>query len=718
LTRTKWPVGLVFLVPVVVGLGVALYVRVAKPPVGRTPDQNILLVTLDTLRADVLGTYGGRVPTPRLDALAADGVRFEFAHAHAVMTLPSHASILTGRYPFEHGIRDNSGYRLSRATPTLATLLKPHGYATGAFVSAFPLDSRYGLDAGFDAYDDRLAQARGPSDFSMPERPGPETIDAATQWINAQHGRWFAWVHLFEPHAPYAPAAPFDRAYAQRPYDGEAAYTDDLLGRLVDVVRRTATRPTLIVVTADHGEGLGEHGELTHGLFAYETTLRVPLVIAQHDPRKTTSDVLPGFSRASQVSGVPARHIDLVPTILDALTLARPDGLSGMSLLQATDRDEAASRASYFEAMSASINRGWAPLSGVLMGRDKYIDLPLPELYDLISDPAESSNLVDGAGDKRRTLEARLRAFAAKPPGARETESAEAQARLRALGYVSGSAPRRSTYTEADDPKRLADIDRMIHEAIDLHERGRSQEAIAKYREVIARRPDMAIAYRHLAFIQWELGEVPAAVHTLREAIARGAGDASTRTQLGTYLAETGNPREAIVLLDASAGRDFSPAGPADPDTLNALGIAYARAGQPDRALRTFEAILRTDAANAMAMQNIGSVHLAAGRNAEAEKALQRAVEIDDALTAAWTALGVAQLRRGDRAAAIESWKRATALDPREFNALYNLGTELLNAGAPEQARPYLERFAATAPPALFGPDVARVRRLLEQYNR
>src|SRR5262245_42117258 len=241
-------------------------------------NQNVLLITIDTLRADTLGSYGGRAATPTLDRLAAEGVRFDFAHAHAVVTLPSHASILTGLYPFQHGIRDNSGYRLGANARTAATLLKQAGYATAAFVGAFPVHSRFGLNQGFDAYDDRFGETRAPADFVMPERPASAVVPLARAWIAARAAQpWFVWVHVFDPPPPYRPPPPFGAQYAGRPYYGEVAATDAALAPLVEEVRGS-NRPALVIVTGDHGEALGDHGEETHGLFAYESTLRIPLI--------------------------------------------------------------------------------------------------------------------------------------------------------------------------------------------------------------------------------------------------------------------------------------------------------------------------------------------------------------------------------------------------------------------------------------------------------
>jgi len=267
-------------------------------------DRNILLVTIDTLRADALGAYGGRASTPNLDALASHGARFDFAHAHAVVTLVSHASILTGRYPYEHGIRDNTGYRLRADQPTAATLLKARGFSTAAFVGGFPLDRRFGLTPGFDVYDDRMTRSGPTGEVDERERPADVVVKSALDWINAQAGKWFTWVHVYDPHEPYQPPGEFATRFASDPYLGEVSWTDAALGPLFDRLRGL-NRPTLVVVTGDHGESLGEHGERTHSLFAYEATLRVPLVVAelflalaQSAPRLVNHAALSGWLRS------------------------------------------------------------------------------------------------------------------------------------------------------------------------------------------------------------------------------------------------------------------------------------------------------------------------------------------------------------------------------------------------------------------------------------
>ncbi len=686
-----------------VGVGAAAAWWMARPAaftLAPETDRNVLLITIDTLRADALGAYGGRAATPRLDALAASGARFSFAHAHAVVTLPSHTSLMTGRYPYEHGVRDNNGYRVRAGEPTLATRLKAAGFATGAFVGAFPLDQRFGLNQGFDTYDDRIPEAGPTVDFALPERRGDEVVAAATTWIGSQSARWFGWVHLFDPHAPYRAPEPYLSQYAGDPYAGEVAWVDAALAPLLDRLA-AEPRPTLVIVTSDHGESLGEHGELTHGIFAYDATLRVPLIVAE---------VRPGQAAAprGRVVDSPARHIDLVPTIVELTGAGADAALPGASLVALVNGAGASPRPSYFEAMTPYLSRGWAPLRGVLVDRDKYIDLPIPERYDLSADPRETRNLASAADERSRVLLNTLRTFNVDPPGQPGEESGAVLERLRALGYVGGSpAPRRDRYTEDDDPKRLIDLDRMLHDAGEAYSLGRSADAVRGFEAVIARRPDTADAYRYLAFVHWQNGRAREAITTLETALARGLTQRDIRVKLGLYLAEAGEAERAIPLLEGMSADDL--------EVLNALGIAYGQRGRQADALRTFERALTLDPSNALAHQNIATLHLRARRFGEAEAALRRALDADPTLAGAWTGLGVVLSERGRRAEALDAWRRAVSLDPNEFNALYNLTVQLFEAGQTAEARRFGERFVATAPPALFGPDITRIRALLQR---
>jgi len=660
-------------------------------------DRNVLLVTIDTLRADALSAYGGRAATPQLDRLASNGARFTFAHSHAVVTLPSHTSLLTGTYPYEHGVRDNNGYRLRPGQATLATRLEPLGFATGAFVGGFPLDQRFGLNAGFDVYDDRIGEAGSTVDFALPERRADAVVAAALGWTRAQKTKWFAWVHVFDPHAPYQAPEEFARRYPDDPYAAEVAWTDAALAPLFDSLA-SAPRPTLVIVTADHGESLGQHGELTHGIFAYESTLRVPLIVAEIEGG--------GSVAAGVVIDTPARHVDVLPTVLEAIGAGTDARLPGRSLGPVIASRSGGDRPSYFEAMTANLSRGWAPLRGVIAGREKYIDLPIAELYALDTDPREDNNLSPARHDRVEVLLNTLRGFNVAPPALPGEETAAVRDRLRALGYVGGSAAApRDRYRDEDDPKRLIDIDALLHRAGDFFQRGRPHEAAALFQEAIKKRPDTADAYRYLAFVYWQSGRPEEAIRTLEEALKHGVSHRDVRVKLGIYLAETGRADRAIGLLEGLAGDDI--------EALNALGIAYGQAGRAPDASRTFRRALEIDPTNGLAWQNIGTLELRAGDRGAAESSLRRALSIDDSLPGAHTTLGVVLAQTGRKADAIDEWKRAVALNASEFDALYNLTVTLIELGRSDEARRYGQQYVATAPPAFYRADIARIESLI-----
>ena len=662
-------------------------------------DRNVLVVTIDTLRADAMSAYGGRASTPRIDALAARGARFTFAHAHAVVTLPSHTSLLTGVYPYQHGVRDNNGYRVKPDTTTLAMRMKRLGFATAAFVGGFPLDQRFGLNAGFDVYDDRIGETGSTVDFALPERRADAVVSSALAWAGTRSDKWFAWIHLFDPHAPYQPPDEFARRYTEDPYAGEIAWTDYALGPLFDRLS-SLPRKTLVIVTADHGESLGDHGELTHGIFAYEPTLRVPLIVAELGA---------GTAPATGVTiDTAVRHVDLVPTILESAGAGRDDSLPGASLVELMRIGRGEDRPSYFEAMTANLSRGWAPLRGVIVGRDKYIDLPAQELYALDTDAREERNLAEARRDRTEVLLNALRGFNVAPPSLPGEETSAVRDRLRALGYVGGSpAAPRDRYGEADDPKRLIEIDAMLHRAGDLYQRGKADESVQAFQQVIARRPDTADAYRYLAFVYWQSGRPDEAIQTLEAALKHGVTHRDVRVKLGVYLAETGHAGRAIQLLDGLAGDDI--------EALNALGIAYGQANRSADAIRTFEHVLRVDPTNGLGWQNIGTVQLRAGDRTAAEASLRRALSIDDTLPGAYTTLGVVLSRTGRSSEAIEMWKRAVAINPMEFDALYNLTMTLIELGRRDEARTYGDRYISTAPPGFFAREIAEVRRALKR---
>ena len=678
-------------------LGLVAWLALRPTVVKREPGLDVLLITIDTLRADALGAYGNRlVATPWSDRLAAAGVRFDQAHAQNVVTLPSHSNILSGRYPLDHGVRDNSGFRFPKQTDTLATLLKARGYRTAAFISAFPLASRFGLDRGFDVYDDHFLTADGGSLFREQERHAPLTIAAALRWWQAESaGPRFLWVHLYEPHFPYEPPEPFASRFRDRPYLGEVAAADaalePLLGPLLDA---GAKGRTLTILTGDHGESLGEHGERTHGIFAYETTLHIPLIL--HCPRllgpRTVVD--------------PVRHVDLVPTILDALELPIPEGLSGRSLLALAAGRRTELAPSYFEALSGMTNRRWAPLYGLIRDRLKYIDLPLPELYDLARDPSETRNLAASRPQELETMRSLLgRVRSADRGVSRLQESGETRERLRALGYLAaGETPAKSHYTVDDDPKRLISLDAELQTVAERQRAGDLAGALALCQDIVRRSPEMPLALTQLAALEREQGDLAGAVATARRALALSPEDPATAALLGRYLNDAGRAREVVELL-APFAKTLDPS----VDVLMAWGVALAQAGRPNEALAAFGQAREMDPSNAMALVDIGTVHLMARDFPRARSAFEAALALNAGLARAHNSLGVIAAETGNPAEAIERWKRAVELDPHDVDTLFNLGSLLMRGGEPAEARPYLERFVREAPRDLYARDLARV---------
>ena len=663
---------------------------------------NVLLITVDTLRADAVGAYGRTAtPTPLIDRIAQVGVRFTDAHAHNVVTLPSHANILTGRLPPDHGVRDNAGFRLPPGAETLATHLQRQGYRTGAFLSAFPLDSRFGLATGFDVYDDRLAGGARPA-FLIQERPAERTVALATQWIGAAGGQpWFAWVHLYEPHFPYDSPEQFASRWPNDPYLGEVAAADAALGPLLEpILAAGAESDTVVIITSDHGESLGEHGEASHGVFAYESVLRVPLLI--YAPQIVSPRVV----------DAPARHIDLLPTVLGALALEIPAGLAGRNLMPVmSGNDQRAPDGVYFEALSATLTRGWAPLHGIIQDGFKYIDLPVPELYDLTEDPREERNLAGAEPGRVAALRAHLERFrSADPHRAVRREPAEVRERLGSLGYVTGGTGRpRTPFTEADDPKRLIALDAILQASLERYLAGDLAGAIAHARDLVGRRPSMAVSWMQLAQLEREAGHAAAAIDAMRRAVTLSAGDTEALTLLAAYLTEAGRPLEAADLL-AAAAREPD----ADPDLLSTQALALARLARFDEALAALARAREHDPSNALLLVHLGTVQLTRGRRSAAREAFTDAIRLDPDMARAHSSLGVLAVEEGNLDQAAQHWRDATSRDPREYRNILSLGIALARGGRTAEARACFEFFAASAPPSHYAAELERVRAWLK----
>jgi len=620
---------------------------------------NLVVVTLDTTRADRIGTYGARdVETPTIDRLANEGVLFEQAVSVAPLTLPAHSSIFTGKFPPEHGVRDNGGFFLGPEQTTLAELLKARGYRTGAFVAAYVLAAKWGINQGFDTYFDDfdLSQTRALS-LSAIQRPANEVLDKALPWIDKSgDARFFAWIHLYDPHSPYRPPEPFASRYKAHPYNGEIAFVDSQIARLVAALRaRNLYDRTIIVVMGDHGESLGEHGEGSHGFFVYNSVTHVPLVIRAPftlTARRRVSD--------------PVRSVDVMPTVLDLLGASLPPGISGVSLVPLmTGAKAELGLDAYSEAMYPLHHYGWSDLHALRSGRYKVIDAPRPELYDVDRDPGETTNLFAdrrALGDRMiaqlRAIEGGFTKTAAAMPAA--DVDPEARERLAALGYV-GTFVATSSDPRAGraDPKDKIALFNELNTATDLS-REREDDAESSFARVIA---------------------------LLTEVIKEDDQVIDAWFMRGTKYLAHGDLEKAI--------EDFKHALMLKPDydlAVSNLAQAYRRMGNDDAALAGFERYLTLDPKDPFVQYQMGEIWLDRGDLGRAETLFRRALDVDPSVVAAKNALGVIALQRGDPATAERLIREALAAKPTLRLAHFNLALLAEERGDVRAAeREYLE---------------------------
>jgi arylsulfatase A-like enzyme/Flp pilus assembly protein TadD len=669
-------------------LVVAVSILSPVQDVNRNPDFNVLLITIDTLRFDRVGILDPRhVKTPNLDTLAKKSLIFSRAFAHNPVTLPSHVNILTGATPLYHGISDNSGFRLDKKFLTIPQYLRRYGYSTAAFIGAFPLDSRFGLDQGFDLYDDYYG-THNEREFFFVERRAEKVIAPAMAWIGKQPQKWFSWIHLFDPHQPYLPPSPYKEKYASDLYSGEVAYVDAQLGVLFDfLAKKRLLEKTVVILTADHGEALGEKGEETHSYFAYNNTIHVPLFV-----------YIPG-RKAESFSGNVC-HADIFPTICAILGLNIPSQLQGESLLAVMAAKGRKSPEIYFESLTAYLNRDWAPLRGMISGNSKFIDLPIREVYDLENDMDEGHNLagISKIGPLKDTLNRLIKKL--KNPlaaGRKNRLDPETQKRLKSLGYISESRPRqrKKQYTEKDDLKTLLPLQNKLLAGVAQYQFGNFPGAEKMLRAVIAASPSFILAYTHLSTIYKEMGKSNEAAQVLEQGLAKNRGDILLLTKLGIVLAESGNWQRAIPILELCVSKeDF------DPEKFNFLGIAYYYSGNFKKALESYHRALELDRNGAPLFNNIGSAYLAIFLRKREKQTFalviqnfKKALEIDPKMYTACNGLGAAYKYIGRNADAIAYWQRALAIKPDYDLPMINLGITLLEEGQAARALDYFQKY-------------------------
>jgi choline-sulfatase len=681
------------------------------------PDANLVLITLDTTRADHLGAFGGGSDvTPSLDGLAARGVAFVQAQSPAPITLVAHTSILSGLYPFHHGVRNNGTFTLPDSVPTLATLLQAEGYRTGAFVSAYVLARRYGLDRGFDIYDDDLSRGRQQYANVVPARRAEITVDAATSWIESldRSSPFFCWLHLYDPHAPYDPPGDFRRRFPSDPYTGEIAYMDSEIGRFFDRLDSLElVGNTFIAALGDHGEALGEHGEQTHAILLHQATTRVPWILAG-----------PGLPAGVRIA-TPVSTVDFLPTLCRLLGVTPPrsttfDGTSLIDLLRGQGA-ALADRWIYFETMLPRFQYGWSVLRGMRRNGWEMISGIHQTLYDLDADPRELVDLFDRERSTADVLERELERIEVldgdldnAAAGVHISESE--REKLAALGYVGFSEGER---TEPPDPRdligghvhmerarafagrgmsdeALSEIDAMVAQdpqnvsALTLRAGvlitlGRVDEAAEVYQRVLGLDPEDSQTYRSLAQLELGRGDAEAALELARiGSEKRGAFGTLTATE-ATALIALGRVEEAVKLLDARLGEH-----PDDPELLTSRASIYLAVGAFDEGETLLRRAVAADALHHRSRLTLAAVLERNGRTDEAIGLLEDLLKIDPGHAEALARIGVIKL--GDPGAARAYLEEAVRLQPRRADYLLQLGVCYLRLGDHRRAEASLRR--------------------------
>jgi choline-sulfatase len=669
----------------------------AAQPAPATPPPNLLLVTIDTLRADRVGAYGyAKGTTPTLDRLAREGLLVEEAVVQVPQTRPSHVSIFTGLQPYEHGVRDNLSPPLEARFPTLATLLKGRGYATGGFIGAYPVSRDSGLDRGFDRFDDPFGRGSGRARDDRSARPAREVVDPALAWLRGLGKRpFFAWVHLFDPHAPYTPPSPYRERFKASPYDGEVAYADAQLARLLEWLGRSGEAArTLVVVTSDHGEGLGDHGEDEHLIFLYDTTLRVPLVLSW-----------PGrLPQGARVRGQ-FRSVDLLPTILDLLGVPAPatSGASRAAVLRAGGAIP--DNESYAEALYGELHFGWAPMRALRGQGWKYIHAPRAELYELRADPGETRNRLDERGQVANTMRQHLLALDSKPPPAAAAAfDPDAAERLAALGYVGGAlfvGPPSGVDPKdkiGEYQKERRDTDRGLELFFD----GDYAGAVRVLRPLAAptKLPDGRVVERYSYNVSYYLGRsllelrrFDEAVAALQEAVRVNPRSNPAWAHLARAQAGAGRLKEALASLE----RGLSQA-PRNPDLLQMKGRMLLREGANADARSVLEDAKNLDPKNALVWVDLSTLFRNEGDLQPALAAAETAVKLAPKSPETLVARGLARGAVGREAEAGKDFEAALEVAPSYPDAIYFLAAIHLRAGRAEAAVPLLERLFKEAP--------------------
>ena len=649
---------------------------------GVAPQQfNVIVFTLDTTRWDHLGAYGGRgASTPNLDRLASEGVVFEQAIAAVPLTLPSHSTMFTGLLPPRHGVRDNGGYVLDPKHRTLASLLKNDGVKTGAFVGAFVLDGKWGLDQGFDTYVDKfdVAKYKTVSLGGVSRRAG-EVLDNAMPWLEENANQpFFAWLHFYDPHTPYDPPEPFKSRFRSRPYAGEIAYMDYQIGRVLQWLdTKSLADRTIVVAIGDHGESLDEHGESTHGLFIYDATTRIPFIV------RAPYDAMRGRRVPSLV-----RSEDLMPTLLDLTARRIPEEVEGRSLTTLmTGAAPSMNLDAYSESLYARHHFGWSELKSLRSGRFKYIATTRPELYDLEQDPGEKKNLYEERrqlGDRMAEVLSRLATetpTASKGPSAVDPETRE---RLAALGYIGSFTETQRTDGEVlPDPKDKIDVFNLMTAAREAGDSG-TAKMIERLTRVTEQDPKVLDAWVMLGNEYFRKADFETAIKHYRKALELNPSYELAIVNLAGAYRSMGNYEAATLGYERYLERD-----PKNAWIRYQLGELYVDLGKLDQAEASFKQALSDDTRVASARNALGVIAINRGDYTRAEEYIRAAMKDKPDVRLAHFNLALIAEHRRDYQTAIQLYQREIDTQANSFKAAFNLGRlyeQLGNAQAQEAA--------------------------------
>jgi len=648
--------------------------------IARDSSLNVLLITLDTTRADRLGSYGyAPASTPNLDFLAANGVRFANAYCQVPLTCPSHCSILTGTTPLYHQVRNNGAYYLAPELQTLAEALKDRDLKTAAFVSSFTVDSRFGLDQGFDVYEDQFAPGQAFKALNS-EKRAEDVFAPFADWLDENRAsQFFSWVHFFDPHIPYDPPSPYREQFPGDPYDGEIAYMDSFIGRILDKLGEYAILDrTLIVVAGDHGEAFGEKQERGHGIFIYEGSMKVPLIFyaTNHLPQ-------------GEVVDARVRLIDVMPSILDMLDVPPVESVQGTSLLPYMTGKDKRDLATYMESFFPRENYGWSELVGLIDGPWKYIKAPREELYNIDQDPLEETNLIQQerkvVQEKKEQLAEFIKNSTAPLVTEKRAMSDEEIQRLRSLGYISfaGGTPK----GELPDPKDRIEELLLIQEGESFEREQRFQDAEGIYEKLLALRPDVPTSYVNVALMKARQEKMDEAIQILEQGVERMPDSEVLLSRLGHTYMVAGRVKKALDTFDR-----ILKGNPRYFDALMATAWMLDLIGQKEDAQGYYRKTLEVEPENKFARKNYALSLATSGKLDHAIEIYSRLVEDYPEDHEIRKELGIAYGSAGDISRSIEQLEQAVSLRPDPLTYL-NLAVAMRKVGKLEDAVRYLKLY-------------------------